>query len=451
MPAAGAPQTVLAQRLAVTTAVRLAMLTVLLAAAAFFYLGGALAKFPFTVRVLLVTIGGAYALAGVYAAWLRSGQRLRELATMQIVLDQVTWTALVYVSGGPSSGATSFYALTCLVAALLLEARGAAIAAATGLALYSLLCAGFQFAWIASPPDQPFASYATTAAGLGYSLLVNVVGVIVVAVLAGYLAERLRRTGGALIEVTARVREAERLAELGKIAAWLAHEIRNPLGSIRGSIEMLRESDALSDEDKRLCDIVQRETIRLNDLVSDMLDLSKDQRPKPRDVDVAKLAREIVSLASRTAGDVSVSIDYEGPSGAALARCDGAQMRQVLWNLVRNAIQASPAGGRVEVAVVKRGDRTELVVKDTGPGIGEEARPKIFEAFYTTRSHGAGIGLAVVKRIIDVHAPYGASIAVESGAAGGGATFRVALASVGGSAEVAESEGAGAVQPSETH
>ena len=89
----------------------------------------------------------------------------------------------------------------------------------------------------------------------------------------GYLAERLRLTGGALQAATARAHEAERLAVLGRIAAGLAHEIRNPLGSITGSIEMLRESPALSDEDRRLCDIVHREARRLNNLVGDMVDL----------------------------------------------------------------------------------------------------------------------------------------------------------------------------------
>ncbi len=105
------------------------------------------------------------------------------------------------------------------------------------------------------PPDQPAAGYELETAQLVYPLLLNALGVTVVALLAGYLAERLRLTGGALQAATRRVQVAERLAVLGRIAAGLAHEIRNPLGSITGSIEMLRESPGLSEEDKRLCDI----------------------------------------------------------------------------------------------------------------------------------------------------------------------------------------------------
>ena len=267
---------------------------------------------------------------------------------------------------------------------------------------------------------------------LSYPLLVNGLGILVVAVLGGYLAERLRVTGGELEEATVRARRAEHLAELGRIAAWLAHEVRNPLGSIKGSIEMLRESPALSSEEKQLCDIVHREAARLNDLVGDMLDLSKPRPPEPAAVDVAALAREVVELAKRAqpSDEAGISIRYAGPDGAAVARCDGAQIRQVLWNLVRNAVQASPAGTEVTVEVDPTDGGIALRVADSGPGITDEAKKRIFDAFYTTRSHGAGIGLAVVKRIIDEHAPLGARISVDN-LNGRGAVFRVFLPRIG--------------------
>jgi signal transduction histidine kinase len=420
----------LARRLAWITGLRLAFLTLLLVATAFIYLGGERSSYPFSLRVVVATIGAAYALAAVYGAVLRAKKQLRLLAQAQIVLDQLTWTAIVYVSGGATSGATSFYALTCLVGAILIGVRGAALAAVAGLGFYWLLCAGFHFHTIPSPPDQPLASYASSMSALSYPLLVNGLGILVVAVLGGYLAERLRVTGGELVEATVRARRAEHLAELGRIAAWLAHEVRNPLGSIKGSIEMLRESSALSTEEKQLCDIVHREAARLNDLVGDMLDLSKPRPPDPADVDVAALAREVVELSKRAqAGDeAAITIRYAGPDGSAIARCDGAQIRQVLWNLVRNGVQASPAGTDVTVEVDPTEGGVALRVADSGPGISDEAKARIFDAFYTTRSHGAGIGLAVVKRIIDEHAPFGARISVEN-LDGRGAAFRVFLRS----------------------
>ncbi len=421
----------LATRLAWVTALRLGFLMLLLGALATSYLRGGLEDYPHTMRIVFLTIGASFALGAAYGVALRRGKDLARLAIAQIVCDQLTWTAIVYVSGGATSGATSFYALTCLLGAILAGERGAAVAAAVGASLYGVMCAAFALHWILPPSDQGAANYTTEVRELIYPLLVNLLGIAVVALLAGYLAVRLRLTGGALEDAQRRALEAERLAVLGTLATGLAHEIRNPLGSISGSIEMLRESPALSAEDKQLCGIVRREAARLNNLVTDMMDYAKPRSPNPESVDVAALAREVVELAARSdrsgAGDVTVS--YEGPQQATLARCDGAQMRQVLWNLVRNAVQASGAGSQVTVRVVPGPKTVALSVQDRGPGLPEEARARIFDAFYTTRSHGVGIGLAVVKRIIDDHAPFGARIDVAS-PDGGGARFTVELSTV---------------------
>jgi two-component system sensor histidine kinase HydH len=420
------PDHSLAARLAWITGLRLAFLALLLTATATLYLRGELARYSFSLRVVFFTIAAGFTLAGVYAVALRMRKQLQLLAWTQIALDQITWTAIVYVSGGATSGATSFYALTCLVGAILVGLRGAAAAAGIGFVIYALLCGGLYFGWLPSPPDQAEAAYQLEPAQIIYPLLLNGLGMTVVALLGGYLAERLRLTGGALQLATRRADEAERLAVLGRIAAGLAHEIRNPLGSITGSIEMLRESDALSDEDRRLCDIIQREARRLNDLVGDMVDLSKPRPPRAEATDVAALAREVVALAANAARSSDVHVVYQGPDREALGRCDGPQIRQVLWNLVRNAMQASSAGSTVTVRVEKRERDVTLTVDDQGAGIPETVDIRIFDEFFTTRTHGAGIGLAVVRRILDDHASMGAKLSVER-TPGGGASFQVSL------------------------
>jgi two-component system, NtrC family, sensor histidine kinase HydH len=256
-----------------------------------------------------------------------------------------------------------------------------------------------------------------------FYLAVNALVERVVALLAGTLAERLRWTGGELAAATERANQAERMAALGRLAAGLAHEIRNPLGSIAGSVGLLRSAPGLTDEDRQLFDIIQRETGRLNDLVSDMLDLSRPRRPDIASVDVARLARDVVDLAGasgRSASDVRVR--YEGPESLTV-RADGAQLKQLLWNLVRNGVQASGSGDDVDV-VVRLGPRgVELAVVDRGAGIDPTAKERLFDAFFTTRSQGTGVGLALVKRIADDH---GFAIDVESDA-GEGAAFRVFL------------------------
>jgi signal transduction histidine kinase len=292
------------------------------------------------------------------------------------------------------------------------------------------LCLGFLTHAILPPGDQVGVGYATTRDAMGYPLLLNALAITVVSMLAGYLSERLRQAGGALEVARRRYTEAERLAELGRISAWLAHEIRNPLGSISGSIEMLREGEALTPEEKKLCDIVSREVTRLNALVSDMVDLSKTREPAVESVDVGLLAREVVELATRSRAAEDHHIEYieeDGVPRPLMAKCDPAQMRQVLWNLVRNALQASPSRGIVRVGVGGRDGQATVWVEDDGAGIDDDAKNRIFDAFYTTRAHGAGIGLAVVKRIVDDHAKHGAAITVENGE-GAGARFRISLA-----------------------
>jgi signal transduction histidine kinase len=378
-------------------------------------------------RVVFATIAAGFAQAGAYAVVLRSGRHLYALSWTQVAVDQLTWTAIVYVTGGEASGATSFYALTCLLAAVLLGRRGAAFAAVLGISLYALLSSGLFLHWIQPPTDQPFEADLHSPAELVYPILVNGLGVSMVGLLGGYLAERIRITGGQLRAANVRADEAERLAVLGRIAAGLAHEIRNPLGSITGSIEMLRESAGLTGDEKDLCDIIRREARHLNDLVGDMVDLSRPRVPLAEATDIAAVARDVVELAKNAARGSDVSVRYVGPEGTALARCDSAQMRQVLWNLVRNAIQASSAGSTVTVRVTVVDDRgVSFAVDDQGAGIPEGMGARIFDEYFTTRTHGAGIGLAVVKRIVESHEALGAKLSVGR-AESGGASFRVLL------------------------
>src|SRR6202043_2540695 len=170
---AAAPDHTLASRLAWITGLRLGLLILLLGATATLYLGGELVRFPLSLRIVFMTIVAGFAQAVVYAAVLRGGRRLQALAWSQIVLDQLTWTAIVYVSGGAASGATSFYALTCLVGAILVGRRGAFLAAAVGIGIYATLCAGFHFEWIYPPPDQAATEYAVRTRELIYPLLLN--------------------------------------------------------------------------------------------------------------------------------------------------------------------------------------------------------------------------------------------------------------------------------------
>jgi len=414
----------LGRRLVWLTGGRVVVLSGLLVLMVFFYLRKQFDPSFFSVQLALLTVAAALLTSAGYALLLRQGRMLPLLADVQIVLDQFTWTVVVYLTGGAASGATSVYGLTCVAGAVLTGLRGAGLAAAAAGSFYLTLVLGLHSKLIPSPPDQPGQIYALGADELVFHIVVNALVLTVVTLLAGYLAERLRATGGQLVVAEERAEKAERMAALGRLAAGLAHEIRNPLGSIAGSIQLLQTSPVLAGEDKQLCEIVQREAARLNDLVTDMMDLAKPRKPNPQVVDLARLVREVVDLASTSGRAVSdVAVRFDGPETVHI-RADGSQLRQLVWNLVRNAVQASSAGDEVLVELRQEPDESfTLSVRDQGVGLDVESIEKLFDAFFTTRTHGTGIGLAVVKRIADDH---GFSIDVES-EPGQGATFHVRL------------------------
>jgi two-component system, NtrC family, sensor histidine kinase HydH len=420
-PGGGEAPDVLGSRITWLIGLRLVVLSGLLGVVGAFYLREHSEIGAFSSQVVLFTVAAGFAFEAVQAAFLRKRRYLSELAYLQLILDQAQWTALAYVSGGVSSGATSFYGLSCVVAAVAAGVRGVVVAAVSAAVMFGVMCLGFVRGWILPPHDQPTAAYPTRINDVSYHLTLNLLILVVVAVLAGYLAERLRSTGGKLVEATLRAEQAERLAMLGRFTAGLAHEIRNPLGSIAGSIELLASTPSLSTEDKLLCGIIAREASRLNDLMTDMIDLARPKKPEIAPIDAARVASEVARLAANSGRGEDVVVSYEGPPHGVIIQADASQLRQIVWNLVRNAVQASSAGQPVKVRIRQASGEVILEVADRGPGIPDDARAQIFDAFFTTRSHGVGIGLALVKRIVEDH---GFTIEVDSGD-GKGATFRV--------------------------
>ncbi|MFO0550260.1 MAG: ATP-binding protein [Polyangiaceae bacterium] len=408
----------LTSRLVRLNALRLVVLTAFLGVITLVYLRGQTGGYSSTIAFF--TVVTAFALAALSAAFLRKARLLVALAYGQIITDQVLWSAIVFITGGITSGAVSLYGLTCVTAAIARGVRGAVTAFVVAAACYGAIAFCLIERVLAVPPDQTTVGYVLAWNDAAYPMFANLVALALVAALSGYLAERLRSAGGALVRAEARAQAAEQLAALGRLAAGLAHEIRNPLGGIAGATELLGESPNLTDEDRQLCQIIRRETTRLNDLVGDMLHLARPREPIIEVVDVTALAHDVVMLSSRTGRGEDVRVVLEG--GALHLRADPAQLRQLLWNLVRNAVQASSPGDEVVVRLEKRGTGgAELAVIDHGPGIGPDSMEKLFDAFYTTRSHGTGVGLAVVKRIVDSH-----HWTIEVASANG-ATFRVVV------------------------
>jgi|JI10StandDraft_1071094.scaffolds.fasta_scaffold00869_31 two-component system sensor histidine kinase PilS (NtrC family) len=217
-------------------------------------------------------------------------------------------------------------------------------------------------------------------------------------------------------------RRSERLATVGQLAAGIAHEIRNPLASISGSIELLSQSAPTSDDDRALMAIVLREIERLNGLITDLLEYAN---PRPRavvDLDLAVVADDVIAVLrqDRTWGPLEFIVDVARPLPVA---GDAAQLRQVLWNLARNASEAAAAGGgHVTVRGAQDDAGVALAVTDDGPGVPPDRIAHIFDPFYTTKQKGTGLGLATSHAIVAEH---GGTLDVDS--VPGRTTFTVRL------------------------
>ena len=186
------------------------------------------------------------------------------------------------------------------------------------------------------------------------------------------------------------------LAQLGQLAAVVAHEVRNPLAGVRGTLQVLRGRLAPEHDDRRIMDAMIERLDGLNDKVTDMLRFARPRSPALAAVDVHGIIDDVVHSARASAGAACPSITVTEHSATVMA--DAEMLRAVLLNLVLNACQASQ-GAPVEIAVAQTGDECRIEIADRGPGIPKPQLDQIFEAFYTTKQSGTGLGLAIVKRL----------------------------------------------------
>jgi len=237
-------------------------------------------------------------------------------------------------------------------------------------------------------------------------------------------AEELARAYEQLRKTFERLRLLDRLSSLGALSAGMAHEIKNPLGSIQGSIEILEQAVPAGDERREFVQILKKEIERLSRIVSDHLDVVRPGKPQRGPHDLALIARAVVDLMRQKADQQGVALRVEESPELPTVLVDGQQLHQAVLNLVLNALQAQPEGGEIVLQVVRDGDRVCVVVDDRGPGLDEEGLSKVFEPFYTTKERGTGLGLSIAFQIADAH---GGDLVVENRADTSGARFRLEI------------------------
>lgn len=219
------------------------------------------------------------------------------------------------------------------------------------------------------------------------------------------------------------LKKTERLTVAGQLSASLAHEIRNPLASISGAAGILARGQASVEARAECLDILTKESQRLNKLLTNFLDFARPRLPRRQSTPPDELVRSVVALAQHNAAQQDVALQVAHVASGRDIHCDPEQIKQLLLNLILNAVQATDAGGTVTIRSNLTGFMLAIEVSDNGSGIPAEERDKIFDPFYTTKENGTGLGLAIAANIAAQH---GGTLACTPNA-GRGVTFRLEL------------------------
>lgn len=357
--------------------------------------------------------------AGRGATWgvrLPSGETLQYFTAPVVVDRQQVATALVGVSSRRLEATISRITREALLAGFLLALLGAAL--------------GFL---VARRMTRPLTELGAAVDRIGAGDLDEPPAVITrekdeigrLAERVNLMARRLRDSQRETREAQARLIRSERLASLGECAGSLAHEIRNPLGAVVAASRMLSSEapQARSYDRERLAGVVADEARRLSRILGDFLVFARPQPPSPQPHSMNGLVGELVE--SLRLDDLAQGKRIHLRLGTETSPCDmdRDQLKQVLWNLLRNALEAVPAGGAVAIETAAAGEMETVEVTDDGPGIPPECQVRLFEPFYTTKKGGSGLGLASAHRIVTAH---GGTIAISS-RPGEGTRVRVTL------------------------
>jgi len=516
--------------------------------------------YSFQNAVLYYVLVSVYVLTAIYRYLLGRYQNPSFLAYLQTSIDIFLVTFLVLLTGGIDSGLSILYHLAIISASIVLYRRGGYLAASLSSILYGAMLDMQYYNVLHLVRNQSF-----TAGQVFYQVFLNILSFYLVALLSGYLSERLRTTRQALheksadfedlrvmqehilrsvgsgiltidlqgnitswnpsaelitgysyneirkrwqeifgnnikelfghteslkerpyrfngkivkknstiallgmtasllkddkntvrgiiltfqditkmVEMEEHMRRQERLATVGSLAAGIAHEIRNPLASLSGSIQLLQGDLELRGDDKRLMDIVVHETDRLNSIITDFLDYARPKNTQAEKIALGQAIDETVMLLKNSKKfnqNIAITCDIDPRirlSG------DAQRMRQVFWNLLINACQAMPDGGVITISAAMSpavDDKAwcQIIITDTGLGIARESRDKIFDPFFTTKTEGTGLGLAIVYRIVEDHE---GTISVDSEAGKGTCfTIRIPLSAEPGLTKALNSE-----------
>jgi two-component system sensor histidine kinase PilS (NtrC family) len=358
-----------------------------------------------SVGILYYLIAFIFALSLFYAVMSRRVTRQTLFSYLQFAVDAFIVTLIVYITGGYYSFFSFLYLVVIIYASMILFMEGGLFVATLSSILYALLLILEMSAALPYIND-------ITASGMQelnwpavvYKILIITGACYGVALLSGFLTEQNRRSQKELRTMEDHLKRVEKMAYMGEMAAGLAHEIKNPLASLAGSIQLLKEDLRYAPDHERLMDIILRETDRLNELVSDFLFFSKPPSGKPEKVELGKAIAEITDLFQRDSIHSEKTRLVKAISNDCWVLIDPSHLSQIIWNLLLNAADAIGGDGDIHIECEKQKSKVvEITVRDNGCGMEPDVARSIFDPFFTTKSDGTGLGLSISHRILEAY------------------------------------------------
>lgn len=369
---------------------------------------------------VIITI---FLLSFVYAVVLKHIKRHALFAFLQISADTFIVSVIIFVTGGFLSVFSFLYLVVIIYSSMLLPRRATIFVAALCGIQFGVMV-DLEYYGFLEPFGVPYVNLALTYAWnqVLYKIMITMLACFAVAFLSVLLSEQTRKTKKELQVMEDQVKRVEKMAAIGEMAAGLAHEIKNPLASLSGSIQLLREDIRYDPDHDRLMQIILREADRLSSLVTNFLLYARPPAGKVEAIELDKALIEITELFEKdSTTDGRISTTKAIASGVWISM-DPVHLRQVLWNLLLNAADAIQDEGNIAIEMYPlKGKQACIKIADDGCGMPHEILQSIFDPFFTTKSSGTGLGLSIVHRILEA---YDSHLEVES-EVNQGSTFTV--------------------------
>ena len=356
-------------------------------------------------KFLYGLIAAIFFLSIIYALLLDRVKKTILFAYVQILVDTLVVTVILFVTGSFSSIFSFLYLVVIIYSSILLSIRGTLIIAAICSIQFGIMV-DFEYYGVIYPfvaDEAMLASYHPWNQVL-YKILITMTACFAVAFLSSFLSEQVRSTRKELRDMENHVKRVEKMAAVGEMAAGLAHEIKNPLASLTGSIQLLKEDVQYDPDHDRLMQIILREADRLSSLANNFLLYARPPAGKIESIELEKVIIETAELFEKDASNDGRITTTKKLQPNIWVSMDPVHLRQILWNLLLNASEAIEGQGVIDIEMYElKSKRACIKISDNGCGMSAEELKSIFDPFFTTKPSGTGLGLSIVHRILEAY------------------------------------------------